>query len=1079
MLALGGGEVSTEAVADVLWGNDLSDHWRGALRGVVSKLRNYLAESAGIADPLSSGHGTIRLEVAFITDFARAETLTAAAMSGSLTRAEFEPLRELALVLAQPFLIHNDSAWADGQRRWIETLLESTEHAVLTALRVDGRVMKAIAWAEQVIARNPIDVIAREALVELHFESDNISAVHRAYQELEQMLAVEFGTAPRSDLEQRVSALSHRGLDLTQVPVTHHHPDASEPFVGRQDDLAIIKKAWARVQTLGRPELVIVRGPAGVGKTRLADRAMAELNPPQRLWGRARPGGGRSWGPFADALANACSQHAPLARAATSIYPMIGRILPELDGSTNGATSGVDNDSTTRDSALAVARQIAIDMLVEPTLLVIDDLQWIGVDGLALLETVLLDNPGPMLVVASCRNLPDHIAAVLESASRQITVTELVLDSFDLVDLTELVRRHSPDNSYTAEVIAAMHHRTGGLPYFACALLREQGLSGDTGVSDATPESVTVWLESYLTTLSPLQRQTLEIVAVFGTKADVAAVEAVLAEDPMTIADTLDELTEAGLLTIDPRGQIRIPHDLTSWVIWQAIGKARRSTLHRFAGDHLAATGAPHAIVAIHWTLAGSSRHRQALDAHLEAGHGALRQGAWQSALDHFTVVQQNGGRDEPETLIAALIGSGRALIQLREHTEARETLEKAIDLADHHGSDHAMAEATLLLVGRAGRGAIMNDEDSQRQRLWAARERLGRHRDLEHDPGMQILLSRIETELAIALMFTDSLTVRNDLVTAALDRVRANPTATPNDLAAALLGPRMARIVGLELSGQIAEMDEILALPHSQLDPYVLIAAHLYRYEDLLRSGRRLEAVPDLIAARGVASSAQHDYWQWAVASWEALADLLDGDLTAAENGFAAATARRPNVVEAFAAHQVNLVGLRLLQGRVGEMIPTLQLAVDAYPEIPTWRAALGLALAESGHIDEAADHLVHFMDTHFEVLPQDTNRSFALGILAHVTASVGSTDAARILWDLLEPYRGQLVLINVYGGAGACWGPMEWALARIAHLAGRTDEEVAAVWARALAGAASTPVLVERIASEERESQLAGQHE
>lgn len=1088
MLALDGGRVAFETAADVIWGDELSPHWRGALRGIASKLRGALVRACEAGKPLVLADGIVRLDIPFTSNVARAEGFVAAAQNRSLTMAEVDELVEITIGLHHPFLVHNDSAWADSQRRRIEAVLDRCEHAVLRALRDRGLTNRAIAWAEQVIARDSVDVFTREVLIELHLADGDISAAHRVFAELEAMLATEFSATVNPELRDRIQAPGIRRFDLRTIPVTRHHPDANEPFVGRSDVLATIMQAWNRVCESRRPELCIVRGPAGIGKSRLCDEALTRIDPPHRLWGRARLGVGYSWGPFADALADVFADHPRLAHEATIEFPAITQLLPELgapeahpSSRPHDALKSANPDRAPRQAALAVTRQIFADLLHEPTVLVVDDLQWAGPDGIALIESILVDSKGPLLVVAAYRDLPDSFAGTLEDISRRVPVADSVLNPFDLDELAELSQRHRSHVSFTEAQIVSFHTRTGGLPFYACALLRDTRIditdSPDelSAAPNSVPESVSIWLHNFLHTLDEEKLRVLELVAVFGPDADLAAIESIARQDPVTLADNLDALALAGLVIIDGHGRVRIPHDITALAVWTSIGRARRAMLHRLVGDYLAAVGAPPSTVARQWTFAGPSRHSEALGAHRDAGSLALSQGAWQTALVHFQTVLDQA--DDPATQITAMIGLGRALIQLREHQRARSTLEEALDLAAHHGLDQKLAEATLLLVGRAGRGAITDDESAQIERLRFAHARLTTAVATQGDTAVatRLLLAQVEIELAIALMFTGSLAERRQLAESALKRVRATPEASPNDLAHVLLGQRSTRVTPAKLDVQIAELDEVLALPHGLLDYSRIISAHVHRHEDLMRLGQREEAAADLVAARTTAEVAHHAYWLWAVEVWEALGALLDGNLTSSEQQFAAAAASRPNVAEAFACHQVNLVGLRLLQHRVDEMIPMLQTATDAYPEIPTWQASLALALAESGEIERAAALLDAFIDSTFDLLPMDTNRLFALGILAHVAATVRSREASGMLWELLLPHRGQLVLINVYGGGGAVWGPMEWALARLAPLVGCNTDEEMGLWGEAVQLARrSTPVLADRITAEAHAARL-----
>lgn len=1074
MVALGGGQVSADAAAESFWGERRSSHWRGALRGVVSKARTALAEAGGRPDDLTLSQGTIHLGGTFTDNVARTEALITDADAGTIDDKRLEELRQLTLELRYPFLAWSDSVFADLHRHRIDALLDHAEHVVLDQYRNRAMTTEAIQWAENVLARDPVDTITRTALVEIHTELDNLDAARAAYQALERVLADEYGLKPNDELRARFASSSDNLGDTNRFGPQVRHPHATSPFIGRHDELATITSIWQHVCAEHTPMFVLVRGPAGIGKTRLVDKATTTINPTRELWGRSRRGIETLWGPFADALGDLFAQDAQLAHSLAVTHPAFHLLVPDAAKGNDSTEASLSQSTDLRDTVIKTAQKVASEIVREPTVLVLDDLQWARPDGIEIIDVLIHELSGPLLVLGTCREISEPLAELTESAARHGTLRTIDLAPFGVAELTALLRDTIDDaNELSDEQVIAFQQRTGGLPLYVASVIRDAPGSIAQGSAAQVPESVTLWLENYLRTLTTEQRRILEVVATQGSRGELTAIEAVARAEPLDVADRLDELTTAGLVVIDRHGRLRIPHDLTQRVVWQSIPVARRATLHRLTGDHLASIGAPAYVCAVHWSLAGAARTTQAAAAHLDAGNDALHRGAWNNAVAHFDEARTRA--EMPDLQVRALIGAGRAQLELRSHSDARTLLESAIELANHHGFDRLLAEATLLLVGRAGRGAILDDEAAQLEHLRSAQSRLTQRLVSAADPELEVLLGRVEIEIAISMLFVSTAGQRTELLDQALQRIRHSTAATPNDLAVALLEQRMGRIDAHTAHDRLEQLDEVLGLPHGKLDVGLVAATHLYRHEDLLRIGEVERATVALGEARVIADQGGQEYWRWAIHTWEALAVLFAGRLDEAEDLFARAAALRPGVNEAYACYQVNLVGLRLLQGRIHEMLDVLRFAAEMYPQIPTWRAALALALVESDTGDgsalrgEAAELLNAFVAEKFSNLPEDTNRFFALGILAHVAASVESKPAAKLLWPLLEPYRGQLVLLNCYGGAGSCWGPVEWALARLGPLAGASDAEVTKLWLRAIESAmAAMPVLADRIRSE-----------
>ena len=1055
VLAVEGRPVSAETLADVLWGDRPGHHWTGALRGVLTKIRRALAAAGVHPDLLCTDHGSVWLDATVRTELDRAVELLD-------PRAGEHPdpdrLRDLATDLRRPFLVHDTSEWSESQRYRILALQDRVDHAVLDALRAAGRRDDAIRWARDQLARERTDERAHHALIELLLDRGDLPGAHEAYAELERMLAAEYRVEPDPALRQRLAAHRAPIAPLDLGPPRPHHPHAAEPFVGRREELAAIAAAWERVSAGGRTELVVLQGPAGMGKTRLADRAATTLPGAQVLWGRSRPAGDRSFGPVADALAGAFDRSAAVARAASSTAPDIGLLVPDPNVPPRpDAADGLP----VRDRALHAARDLLRRIVERPTVLVVDDLQWTSEDGMAVIETVLLHTGGPLLVIATCRELPERLSHQLSIVQRNVPVTTLVLPVLTLDELTLLC--DAVDDA-APEQIAAVHRQTGGVPFFAAELVRDARRRGDGLDPDRVPDSLADWLDRYLHSLSPAERDTLELVTVLGRGADLAVVEQLSDLDAGAVAGVLDHLAERGLVVIADDGAIRVPHDLTGRSIYGGIGAARRSLLHRLVGDELDRAGGRPELVALHWSKAGPTRRAQAVGALLAAGRSALGTGAWSTALEHVGRALEL--TNDPDRRIAALTVAGTARLQLNRHREARADLEAAVALAEVHRRALAAAEATLLLVGRAGRGAILDDDATQIRLLRSARRLLTEAG--EGEARAELVLAHVERELALSLLFTGTHEERAELLQGAVERIRRSPNASPDDLATTLLGRRITKLGGADLADRLADLDEVLALPVDRLAPETRIAAHAYRHEDLLRAGRREEADDHLRRGRLLADRHGHAYWRWAIGTWEALGRAIDGDLDAAEAAADAAAAGRDGVLEAAACRQVNQVAFRLLAGRAAETIATLDAAVALFPHIPAYRAVLALALAEAGEGERARTVVGELATSGFDAIPPDTNRFLALAVLAHAAATVGHEAAAPLLHDLLVPFAGQQVLVNCYGGGGACWGPVSWALARLGPLAGRPPAETAARWRAAVGESAAVPALAPRIAAE-----------
>ena len=117
---------------------------------------------------------------------------------------------------------------------------------------------------------------------------------------------------------------------------------------------------------------------------------------------------------------------------------------------------------------------------------------------------------------------------------------------------------------------------------------------------------------------------------------------------------------------------------------------------------------------------------------------------------------------------------------------------------------------------------------------------------------------------------------------------------------------------------------------------------------------------------------------------------------------------AGQPDAVLVYGA-QISLI--RRLQGRAGELIEMQEQAVKANPLIPAWRAAVASTLCWLGRTEEAAAIVTDAARDRFEHVSWETTRSAALALYADAAAQTGVTDAAAILYELIEPWADQVV--------------------------------------------------------------------
>jgi DNA-binding SARP family transcriptional activator/tetratricopeptide (TPR) repeat protein len=1058
-IALAGRPVARDELAELLWGDDLSIHWPSALRGVVSKVRSRFV-SAGF--PATS----VRSD-ATVVSFAMSDVRTDLELIEQLVESS-DPceadLAAAAATLAQPFLPHDDSIWGRHVRERIGRVARRVTQRHVQVLRADGRVDHAVSALRSMIALDPLDESSSHLLIETLIGAGRRAEASETLEQLTSTLADEFGITPSPS----TSALLRAPVDVVAPgrwsarARAGIHPHSDEPFVGRARELSTLRRVWGEVAARRRAQLVVVEGPAGSGKTRLVDRFYNERfdDVATILWGRSREAGHPSFGALAEAVQRVADD-APsviddLGVRGSGLWPLLTR--PTVAGSS--ADDSTSDGPSIRDALVESLRALLAAVAHGPTIWFVDDLQWASPDVVSIMEPVLDDLGLPVLVIVTTRSVPDDVAARLATLQRVLPTTAVKLAELSVDEVAELLE--------DAALAPSVQARTGGLAFFASEIARQA--RHDDGALDAStvPDTIADWVLRRVQALPSAQRTLIELASVIGHVVDLRLLEHSSSLDAQVVAESCDMLVTRGLLVFDSEDSLQFAHAITREVIYDNMGLAVRMRLHRRLADGLATlhrdhdSSENHAPLAHHYRLAGPDAAMLAWTHTMRAARQSMHSGAWSSAASSY----QNAVDRAPtsQRRAQALVGAGRAHLAQGSLDEARRRLREAIDLADAHDLAAVRATATLALVGFAGRGASENLDDHEQEHLIRSALAVVEQSSAISTPRSLELRADLERELGTLLLLHGGADERNQLFHRALAHARSIEPARPRAVARALLGVRYAKLDPGSLASRIADAREVLAMPARELRSDVHLSALCYLHEDLLRCGDWDEAERVLSRAEELTGRYRHSYWTWATRTWRALRLVDLGDLDAAEADARDAAALQAGTPAAEVCLLVNLIGIRLQQQRSDEMIPMLQAAVAAHPEIPSYRAVLALCAAESDDLGLAGEHLRWFSERRFMSLHDDPDRCLGLSALAHVAATIADAEAGARLRQLLQPSRDQWVVLQCYGGGGATWGPTTHALARLSALLGDLAE-ASALYDDAARMASRSPVTSARI--------------
>lgn len=836
------------------------------------------------------------------------------------------------------------------------------------------------------------------------------------------------------------------------------------PFVARQGERRALREAFEAAAS-GERRMVVLAGDAGVGKTRLAletardARARGFLVLP----GRCDEGLGVPYQPIVEALdafVDTCSGEdlaervGPDPEELARIFPALKDELPELP-----PTLSADPETERYRLFEAAVGWLEAASTTQPIVLIVDDLQWATRPTAQMLRHIVrAARSMRLLLLATVRDTglsAGHpVAELLADLRRDAAFSRLDLSGLDETGTKGLVAAaagHDLDDR-ARDLARALHRTTGGNPFFAAEVLLHLV---ETGVvyeqdgrwtSDAAdpsritlPESVKDVVERRLNRLSDVALDVLRAGAVAGSEFDHAVVSEASGVEPTALPGAVEEILSTGLLEERPGPRLgySFAHALVASTILEGLPVARRAELHRLTAEAIEAVRAPR------------------LDEHAaELAH-------------HHAEAARAGG--DPTRAIEWLSRAGEAAAASHAREEAAEHYERALDLADLH-------PAAIDLRGRCELAVALAEAEAAS--LLAIYGAPGRRRWLE---AARMALELDDTDLLVrAVMAAPAGLIGAGLpqepeVIVLLEEALVRMPSDDSPARAPVLAKLAVALVDLGDPGRIdALVEEALAVARHLGDPATLcdtlaLALSARWRPDTLDWRRRISGEQMALAeelgdpSRGSyaafwcflqgleggdreavdAARAEHEgRWHEGVPKAASLLmgftlDAMEGRISEAERRAAEHLELAGSSPDALATYAVHLYLVRWEQGRLDELLTTVEEVADE-AVLPAWRASLALAYAIAGRVEEPRRIIDELAKTGFDV-PLDGSWTTAMLLLAETMSQAELRDHAEDLYERILPFGDRCVATGAFFA-----GSLRRSLGELAVLMGRHDTAI-----------------------------------
>jgi DNA-binding SARP family transcriptional activator len=711
-LAIESGPQPREALAALLWPEASPERSHGSLRNTLDHLQTALRQASGQdkISYLSITHNSLSLNPDADIDFdlqtvesayfqARADRTSRILPEGS---ASLPLLQSAAACQRGDFLAGFSLGDAPGFDDWAAIQREVWGRRLglildrLSEIQfAHGDLAGATETASHWIALDGLNEVAYRRKMRAHFAAGERGQALDTFEACRAILAAELGIEPEPDttaLAERIRTQRANGRPYDcYATARSQRRDTSVNFLGnlfagRDGEFQELVQCYVRA-TESQPQLVMLRGEAGIGKTRLAKKFIAWANAQgaELLLGSAFESGSHlPFQPLVEALRLRLEGEPSLTGLVEEIWlSQLSRLLPELRqrqqdlSPTHVEPAFLETDNSQVQlyeplvqCTLALANRA-------PLVLFMDDLQWTDSATLDLLQYAIRrwqDSTARVLFLANLRSEALHpmtqpqpggrshgLSQWLERVARELAPVHIELEPLGERETTQMMLSilSPPDVGFAQW----LYHETHGQPFYLIETLkdllergvlhpkrREEGqwtfsvdADHDLGQAVRVPSTVHAVIRSQLNRLSPNAFSLLAGGAVLEYKLTFERMCAIsnLSEDQALPA--LDELISGRLLleTAQP-GLISaygFTNDMLRDVVYTEAGDARRRLFHRRVLEVLEKEGESAAVLAHHALAAGLAQ--ATFHYSLVAGREALHLSAVNEAIVHLELARQ------------------------------------------------------------------------------------------------------------------------------------------------------------------------------------------------------------------------------------------------------------------------------------------------------------------------------------------------------------------------------------------------------------------------------------------------------
>jgi len=478
--------------------------------------------------------------------------------------------------------------WLFSKREYYSDLYISKLYGHIDAALDKKDYERAESYAKLLIAQDEFDERPYRLLMNIYKDLGVYNKAIELYDRLKQVLKKELGIIPDIKTRSIVNEIKtiRKTKEIEGIKITN------DLFYGRDKEIDILKRNFELFIDYKKYKSVLIRGEAGIGKTKLKDKFyeyiseeniyVLEANCYQAEKGYFL----KPWNEIFTKISNIIDEDnisIPI-----TWRKMISYVFPVFDRENLIENKNpVEVLDTLKFSVVEEAIHGVLKNIIErrKIIFIFEDVQWIDDLSLSLLSSILLRNRNIMLV-ATCRNghyeRIDRLITMLNS-SDLIEIIELQRFTEDEVE--EFINKYLRDRKINKKIKERIYKETEGNTFFLIEYLNMIKSKGD--LEDLISPKMKDVLKSKFIDISDEGKKILNMACMFFDKVSLNILTELSGKNELQIVEIIEELQNKDILkeTSDEEISFTFTHQKLREFVYYSLTSVKRRVLHNKIGE--------------------------------------------------------------------------------------------------------------------------------------------------------------------------------------------------------------------------------------------------------------------------------------------------------------------------------------------------------------------------------------------------------------------------------------------------------------------------------------------------------------